>query len=275
VLDPWFFQLKEPDPEEAFEKDGSSSLCPLSPSFLALISMFFLICLSPSAQNNFKLKPLVVTVLVCCFLGLFMFRHHLARPSRAVHRESHSSFDPSSLLALNVDPLNPKVAFVSFTTLGSYLELAKVLLDSIHYFSDFPIILYCIDCDLPFTRSEYPRLVPRRICSAPHSMYFNKLQIVTHSGLEVGLYIETDDIVNHGVDVLFEVARRYAGRFPLLLLCVFVLLFLSISYCVFSSLLSFSFFPSLLLMLSLFLCLPLIPQTCRRFGASLLGTNQV
>ena len=55
----------------------------------------------------------------------------------------------------------PKKAFVSFTN-EKYLDLAEQLVKSVKEFSDYPIILYSINCDIPF---KYDNLYTKRIDS--------------------------------------------------------------------------------------------------------------
>lgn len=98
-------------------------------------------------------------------------------------------------------------AFVTFAT-PNYFGLLEVLLDSVHYFSKRPIVVYGINTDLPFNTNKYPRLIKRRIdvdgeYSQLPLIYFQKLNIILKSNINYGIYIEADDIVNYGIDSLF------------------------------------------------------------------------
>lgn len=98
--------------------------------------------------------------------------------------------------------------FVTFAT-SNYFELLKVTLDSVHHFSSRPVIAYGINADIPFDTTEYPRLIKRRIdvdLSKVH-IFFIKVRIILESGLDYGVYIEADDILNQGVDNLFDVCK--------------------------------------------------------------------
>lgn len=103
---------------------------------------------------------------------------------------------------------NPSEGFVTFAT-SNYFDLLKVTLDSAHEFSTRPVIAYGINADIPFSTTEYPRLIKRRIdvdLSKTH-IFFIKVRIILESGLDYGVYIEADDILNNGVDALFDLCK--------------------------------------------------------------------
>lgn len=103
---------------------------------------------------------------------------------------------------------NPSEGFVTFAT-SNYFDLLKVTLDSAHEFSSRPVIAYGINADIPFSTAEYPRLIKRRLdvdLSKTH-IFFIKVRIILESGLDYGIYIEADDILNNGVDALFDVCK--------------------------------------------------------------------
>jgi hypothetical protein len=56
----------------------------------------------------------------------------------------------------------PKEAFVTFTN-RKYVQLLKVLLDSVHTFSSRPIIVYAIDVDIDIDLNQYPQVIIRTI----------------------------------------------------------------------------------------------------------------
>lgn len=98
--------------------------------------------------------------------------------------------------------------FVTFAT-SNYFDLLKVTLDSAHQFSTRPVIAYGINADIPFEAADYPRLIKRRLdvdLSKVH-IFFIKVRIILESGLDYGVYIEADDILNKGVDTLFDVCK--------------------------------------------------------------------
>jgi len=99
-------------------------------------------------------------------------------------------------------------AFVTFAT-GNYFSLLEVLLDSIHYFSKRPVVAYGINADIPFSLQNYPRLIKKRIDVdlKKVKIFHMKPRIILESNVQFGVYVEADDIVNDGVDILFQECR--------------------------------------------------------------------
>jgi hypothetical protein len=117
-------------------------------------------------------------------------------------------------------PLNstPSEAFVTFCdNKPSYLALLNNVLDSVHYFSTRPIIVYGIDIDLDIDATKYPRLIKRRLNTndCGPSIYFCKIHAIIESKLDYGIYIEADTLVNWNVDLLFDVLHRWPYPLPL------------------------------------------------------------
>jgi hypothetical protein len=98
--------------------------------------------------------------------------------------------------------------FVTFAT-SNYFSLLKVLLDSVKEFSTRPIVAFGINDDIPFSTEEYPFLIKRRIDLNLNEIciYYQKPRVIAESNLLYGIYVEADDILNEGVDELFEVAK--------------------------------------------------------------------
>ncbi|CAF2130041.1 unnamed protein product, partial [Rotaria magnacalcarata] len=112
----------------------------------------------------------------------------------------------------------PKEAFVTFSNnQPSYLALLNVLLDSVHAFSTRPIIAFGIDVDLNIDTNKYPRVIKRRIAQSDcgPSVYFCKIHAIVSSNVEYGVLMETDDVVNYNVDVLFDVLHVWPYPLPL------------------------------------------------------------
>ncbi len=103
--------------------------------------------------------------------------------------------------------------FVTFAT-ASYFPILKVLLDSVKAFSTRPVVAFGINDDIPFSTEEYPFLIKRRLENLEYSIFYQKPRIILESGIRFGVYVEADDIVNEGVDVLFEWAKS-VGDYPL------------------------------------------------------------
>ncbi|CAF0806312.1 unnamed protein product [Adineta steineri] len=112
----------------------------------------------------------------------------------------------------------PKEAFVTFcNNERSYLALLNVLLDSIHAFSTRPIIAFGIDVDLNVDTKKYPRLIKRRISQRDcgPSVFFCKIHAIVSSNLDYGVLMETDDVVNYNVDLLFDVLHVWPHPVPI------------------------------------------------------------
>ncbi|UJR24649.1 hypothetical protein I4U23_006023 [Adineta vaga] len=112
----------------------------------------------------------------------------------------------------------PKEAFVTFCNNNPlYLSIFEVLLDSIHTFSTRHIIAFGIDVDLNIDTKKYPRLIKRRISQRDcgPSVYFCKIHAIVSSNVEYGVLMETDDVVNYNVDVLFDVLHAWPYPVPI------------------------------------------------------------
>lgn len=103
--------------------------------------------------------------------------------------------------------------FVSFAT-PNYFPLLEVLIESVHSFSTRPIIVYGVWEDVPFSTEKYPRLIKRKIPYIEGDIMAQKSLIMLESGLKYGIYVEADDIVNLGVDRLFDYCRQ-SRSYPL------------------------------------------------------------
>lgn len=105
--------------------------------------------------------------------------------------------------------------FVTFAT-KNYFPLLQVLLDSIKAFSSRSIIAYGINDDIPFSTTEYPFLIKKRIdvdLQKEH-IFCQKSRIIRDCNIKYGIYVEADDIVNKGVDSLFNFCKSI-DQFPL------------------------------------------------------------
>ncbi len=105
--------------------------------------------------------------------------------------------------------------FVTFAT-KNYFPLLRVLLDSVHYFSTRPIVVYGVNDDIPFSYQDYPRMIKRRldIDFKKESIFYTKPRIILESKILKGIYVEADDIIYKGVDALFEQCRLIE-KYPL------------------------------------------------------------
>lgn len=112
---------------------------------------------------------------------------------------------------------NPDIeeGFVAFAT-ANYFPCLKVLLDSVNAFSTRPIVAFGVNADIPFSTDEYPCLIKKRIDVdlTKVSAYHWKPLVLLKSGVRYGIYIDTDLILNAGVDDLFELCRE-AQQYPI------------------------------------------------------------
>jgi FkbM family methyltransferase len=93
----------------------------------------------------------------------------------------------------------------AFVTCGNekYMKLIEKLVVSLLKFSNIKIIVYGIDCDVPF---DYPNMIAKRISIPNHSMHdkWYWKQYVCIDSLNTGftnlIWIDGDVIVNHNID---------------------------------------------------------------------------
>jgi len=96
--------------------------------------------------------------------------------------------------------------FVAFAT-PDFFPYIEILLESIKAFSKYPIVVFGINSDIPFSTEKYPFLIKRRwnLKSLDRdSIMFCKPDIILASQIKNGIYVDADMIVNDGVDNLFE-----------------------------------------------------------------------
>lgn len=106
--------------------------------------------------------------------------------------------------------------FVTFVELdrgdpNRYLPLLDILLQSIDEFSTRQTIVFGAGqsntpqaATLANVTGKYRRTKLKFIDAAPINLFFSKLKAVLTSGLECGIYVDTDAVVNYRVDDLFE-----------------------------------------------------------------------
>lgn len=154
--------------------------------------------------------------------------HLISNSAQLVKDQLNSIFGPSidgieiSSSALNTHgvPLDGilREAFVTFSdNKPAYLALLMNLLDSVHEFSTRPIIVYGLGVDINIDLAKYPRVIKRRVdqndCGP--SVYFCKIKAIVDSGLDYGVHLEADSVVNWNVDILFDVIHRWPYALPL------------------------------------------------------------
>lgn len=112
----------------------------------------------------------------------------------------------------------PKEAFVTFTNAHSYyIELLDVLLDSVHLFSTRPVIIFSVDFDLTINRTRHPRALVERLAESDcgQAPFGCKLLAMISSEVHYGVQLEVDAVVNHHVDLLFDMLHVWPYDVPL------------------------------------------------------------
>ncbi len=105
--------------------------------------------------------------------------------------------------------------FVTFAT-KNYFPLLRVLLDSIQAFSTRKIVAFGINDDIPYSTIDYPFLIKKRLdvdLNKEH-IFCQKPRIIRDCNIKYGIYVEADDILNQGVDSLFDLCKT-VDAFPL------------------------------------------------------------
>jgi hypothetical protein len=102
-----------------------------------------------------------------------------------------------------------KKAFVSFTTNDNYAKLSEIMITSIHKFSQYNIILYCVNFDKIENYEKFPNLICKRIDFNYNATIFSLkpkiiLDAIESFNVKNGIYVESDDIVTKNIDELFE-----------------------------------------------------------------------
>lgn len=93
----------------------------------------------------------------------------------------------SHFIANTQPKLHFKEAFVSFADKNRW-PLMEITLESVHYFSKRPIVVYLLD-DIHFDRSLYPRATFIRMRKSPAGIYFNKIKALIDAPVDVGIYL--------------------------------------------------------------------------------------
>ena len=109
--------------------------------------------------------------------------------------------------------------FVSFTTNNNYCELSEIMIKSLNNFSNYKIILYCVDFDKPSYANNYKNLICKRLdWNNKFNIFYLKpliiLDAITNMGVKNGIYIESDDIATKNIDNLFKECERISD-YPL------------------------------------------------------------
>lgn len=100
-------------------------------------------------------------------------------------------------------------AWVAYAT-SNYFPLAEVMIAGVHAFSTRSIVLVGVNADVPFSEEQYPRLIKKRIDVDLKriSPYLIKPQAILASGVEKGIYIDCDILLNRNCDALFRYTEQ-------------------------------------------------------------------
>jgi hypothetical protein len=112
----------------------------------------------------------------------------------------------------------PKEAFITFTNSQlNYVKLLYILLDSVHLFSTRPVIVFSVDFDLIINHTRHPRVTVERISQANcgPEIFACKLFAIVSSGVNYGVQLETDSVVNYNIDLLFDMLHVWPYDLPL------------------------------------------------------------
>jgi hypothetical protein len=104
----------------------------------------------------------------------------------------------------------PREAFVTYAD-ASYLRLSEVLVRGLAHFSTRPVVVYGVGTEIDY---DSPNLVKRSLGECAGEILVAKQRILAECGLERGVYLDADQVPNHGIDRLFAACRR-AGDYPL------------------------------------------------------------
>jgi FkbM family methyltransferase len=134
-------------------------------------------------------------------------------------KDIHEKFNWDSIAkgACEILERNKKpFAFVTTGNLG-YMPVIEKLVQSLLEFSEQKIIVYGVDCDVPF---DYPNVIKRRIDPpkiSEHDKWYWKQYACLESlneGFEYLIWIDGDVVVNHNIDTVRKYFNK-VGRYPL------------------------------------------------------------
>lgn len=149
------------------------------------------------------------------------YNYHTAMWIKAVQdaKDIHENFNwdtvargASEILIRNKKPF----AFVTTGNLG-YMPVIEKLVQSLLEFSNQKIIVYGVDCDVPF---DYPNVIKRKINPpkiSEHDKWYWKQHACIESlkeEFEHFIWIDGDVVVNHNIDNIRQYFNKL-GRYPL------------------------------------------------------------
>jgi FkbM family methyltransferase len=159
--------------------------------------------------NDLKLKMRMV------YNDYKSFKENALLESETIHR--NFNWDLVAKNANNI--LQKKVNDFVFVTTGNenYMPLIECLVKSLNEFSKFKIIVYGINCDVPF---DYPNLIKRRLNIeeySEHDRWFWKQYACIESineSFENFVWVDGDVVANFNIDNIINYFP-YVGNYPL------------------------------------------------------------
>mmetsp|Transcript_94153 Transcript_94153/g.206221 ORF Transcript_94153/g.206221 Transcript_94153/m.206221 type:complete len:639 (-) Transcript_94153:28-1944(-) len=97
---------------------------------------------------------------------------------------------------------------------GKHTAMTQALVESIHEFSDEPVIVFHFGVATPesWNRQRFPRLILLHAKPMPansrRSFNFNKLRAMLLSKARIGIQLDSDQFVAPGVDAMFKITAR-------------------------------------------------------------------
>jgi len=119
------------------------------------------------------------------------------------------------------------VTYVAGEPTSPFVQMAGELIKSVHYFSQWPIIVFNFGMVTPeaWTPERFPRLVILHSKPLPReekmkrSFNFNKLRSILMSRVQTGIQVDVDQFIAPGADILFKLTEKYVNKaypFPLM-----------------------------------------------------------
>jgi FkbM family methyltransferase len=139
--------------------------------------------------------------------------------SRAEAKDIHAKFNWDTVAKGACEILEKDSKPFVFVTTGNlqYMPVIEKLVQSLLEFSEQKIIVYGVDCDVPF---DYPNVIKKRI-SPPNISKHDKWYWKQHACLEslkedfeYFVWVDGDVVVNHNIDTVRQYFTQI-GRYPL------------------------------------------------------------
>jgi FkbM family methyltransferase len=134
-------------------------------------------------------------------------------------KEIHKNFNWDTVAKGASDILTRHSKPFAFVTTGNmgYMPVIEKLVQSLLEFSEQKIIVYGVDCEVPF---DYPNVIKRTINPpkiSEHDKWYWKQHACLESlkeGFEYLIWIDGDVVVNHNIDTVRKYFKQ-VGRYPL------------------------------------------------------------